>query len=503
MTHRRRRARTTLPIALAVLLAGGCMPGGSSAQDSSSGSAPRLRVALNFPPVAGLSPYSDDAVLLTRAGITESLVRFDKDGTPQPALAQSFSMVGDRTARFVLRKGVTFHDGTPMDAQAVAGALTRAISAKPAPETVSGRPLTVKAVGADTVEVTSARPDPVLVQRLGNPDLAILAPKAYAKDPNRPDPTGAGTGPFRLVGVTGASEAKADANPTYWGGRPRLAGLDIRFIGKADARTAALRDGQVDVIQNVPIAQIANVGADKVVSRPVPRTTGIHLNAAKGAFADPALRVAARAAIDPAAVATGVFEGQADPARGFFRGDTAWAQSRPAPTFPAAGAVNGQRITLATYTDRPELPEAATVVADQLRKAGFVVDAPVVKSYTLLERDIAAGTYDAVIGSRMYLSQAADPLSGLQSDFTCAGTFNQSHLCDRDLDALVAQGSSLPDVAARRTAALAAEARMLGTAAYVPLVHERVRIGRVAGVTGLSDDPLEWRMVTEQTALAR
>lgn len=140
MTHRRRRARTTLPIALAVLLAGGCMPGGSSAQDSSSGSAPRLRVALNFPPVAGLSPYSDDAVLLTRAGITESLVRFDKDGTPQPALAQSFSMVGDRTARFVLRKGVTFHDGTPMDAQAVAGALTRAISAKPAPETVSGRP---------------------------------------------------------------------------------------------------------------------------------------------------------------------------------------------------------------------------------------------------------------------------------------------------------------------------------------------------------------------------
>lgn len=499
MKKRRLLAPLTGTLLTGCLLAG-CM---ATPESTPSGDVARLRVALNFPPVADLSPYTDDAVSLTRLGVTESLISIDANGIPQPALAEKFEMTDGSTAKFTLRPGVKFHDGSPVDAKSVVNSIEKALKANPAPATVSGRELTATAEGDSTVVVKSAKADPVLLMRFANPDMAILAPKAYETDPNKPNPTDAATGPFELASLNGTTDAKLEANTEYWAGKPKLAGLDVKFISKADARVSSLRAGELDVIQNVPIAQLANMSDFEVETRPIPRATGISLNTKSGPFTDAGLRAAAAKAIDSKEIAASAFENQADPAAGLFRADAEWAKNRPAPQLPEAKNPAGTTITVATWNDRPELPEALTIIAEQLRKAGFTVQTPVVKSYAVMESELKEGKYDLVLGSRMYLSKASDPLSIIESDFTCKGGYNLAFLCDEKVDAAVAEAASQVDTAKRHEAAVATEAMVLGTGAYLPVIHERVRIGRTKQVSGLAPDPLEWKMVTHETTISK
>lgn len=128
---------------------------------------------------------------------------------------------------------------------------------------------------------------------------------------------------------------------------------------------------------------------------------------------------------------------------------------------------------------------------------------PVVKAYSVLEPELLAGKYDTVIGSRMYMSKANDPIALLQSDFGCKGSYNLARYCDPALDAELASAAEITDVTKRRAKAVEAEAKVLGAGVYVPLVHERVRIGRTKAVADLSADPLEWAWITHATTRSK
>jgi len=491
--------RRTALLAVPVLFAGGCFAGGGEAADAG---ADRLRVALNFPPVAALSPWTDDALLLTRMGAAETLVVFDDSGAAEPQLAQSWEFVDDRTALVELRDDVVFHDGAPMDAEAVAGSLNAAAAAEPGIRVLRGVGLVATAVDEDTVQLQAAQADPLLVQRLGAPSLVVLSPAAYA-DPAAPDPVGHGTGPYAITAVQGAQSATLDAAGDYWGGTPAADGVDVRFVDDADARTAALRAGELDVAQGVPIAQLATLTDDqRVVTTSLPRVTALQLTTSRGVFADPGLRAAAAAAVDAEPVVEGVFEGQADAAPGLLTDDTLGTASRTAPTLPAAGDPAGASIRLATYDDRPELPEAAAVVADQLRAAGFTVEV-VVQTYATIEPELLAGGFDAFLGSRLTLLDTGDPVGYFSTDYTCGGGYDLTGLCDPAVDAAVAAAAGLTDPRERRQAAADLEAQVLSTAAVVPLLHEQSRTGVARGVQGVGDDPFERQVVTVATTTGR
>ncbi|NEE23271.1 ABC transporter substrate-binding protein, partial [Streptomyces sp. SID7499] len=151
---------------------------------------------------------------------------------------------------------------------------------------------------------------------------------------------------------------------------------------------------------------------------PSARTNGLSLNTERGVFADPAMRAAAREAIDSKALVDGVYEGRADTAQGLLGPGVPWAADlRTAPTGRAKAAAPAEvrkteQIVLATYTNRPELPEVATVVQQQLEKRGFTVK-QVVRDYAQLEADALAGKYDAFIQARNTLLDTADPVSYL------------------------------------------------------------------------------------------
>jgi peptide/nickel transport system substrate-binding protein len=131
----------------------------------------RVRVAMMQPPRSGLSPLSDDAFKLSRWSTAETLVKLDADGDARPALATEWKQSG-RSWTFTLREGVTFHDGTELTAEAVVRSLTRAAGASPKPRILDGVELTVEAVDAATVTVTTAEEDPLVPQRLSSPQLS-------------------------------------------------------------------------------------------------------------------------------------------------------------------------------------------------------------------------------------------------------------------------------------------------------------------------------------------
>ncbi|MFJ9888432.1 ABC transporter substrate-binding protein [Streptomyces sp. NPDC091287] len=500
------RRRVALPLAAATLLVPVATACTSSTDSGGSGGDQRLKVAMAFPPAQAMSPYGDDAVTLSRLAVVEGLTRLDRNGEAKPALAASWKRDGERAWEFTVREDAVFQDGTKLDAAAVVRSLTAAQKASPKPRVLSDTTLTATAEGAGTVRITTKDADPLLPQRLANPSLSILSAAAY-KDASKVNPAGHATGPFTLAEVNGAVSATLERNDTYWGDRAKAPGADVKFVADGTARANALRTKDVDVAEYVPISQASLLGDGLVHEFPSARTNGLSLNTERGVFADPAMRAAAREAIDSQALVDGVYEGRADTAQGLLGPGVPWAADlRTAPTgrakaaAPAEVAKTGQ-IVLATYTNRPELPEAATVVQQQLEKRGFTVK-QVVRDYAQMEADALAGKYDAFIQARNTLLDTADPVSYLASDFTCDGSFNITQLCATPVDAAVDRAAALADTDARHRAEMTAEAAILGSDALVPLVHERFVQGYDdTRVRGVALDPMERTLITADTRI--
>ncbi|MFI2636421.1 ABC transporter substrate-binding protein [Streptomyces collinus] len=498
--------RLIAAFALTPLLAGCFAPGddGASGGDGSQG---RLRIALAIPPVQALSPYSNDATVLSKLSVAEGLTVLGRNGAAAPALAKSWKQDNATTWTFELRKA-EFQDGTPLTAKSVVDALGRASAAEPKPRVLSDVTLTAKADDADTVTLTTKSPDPVLPLRLASPALAVLSAKAYAKD-GTVSPVGTGTGPFEIRKLSGKTGATLDRFDGYWGGKAKAPGLDVTWIPDGTARANALRGGETDIAEWIPTSQAKLLDADTrhVVSSV--RTDSLILNTGKGMFTDPGLRAAARKAVDGTDLVDSVFGGYADPAQGLFGPAVPWAADRRVAVTGRAEAAapgrvkaetKGKTLRLAAITNRAELPEAATVLQQRLEKAGFTVKLDV-REYTQMESGLLAGRYDALVFSRVTLLDTGDAVAYLASDYTSDGVYNIARLKDAGVDKAIRAAAAEGDTERRQQKIMKAEAEILRTDAVVPLVHERVVQGVAADVQGVVLDPRERSLVDLDTHL--
>ncbi|SDL53898.1 peptide/nickel transport system substrate-binding protein [Glycomyces sambucus] len=482
----RRTLLTAAPLGLTAAAVAGCFAPGESGTGT-------LVLANALTPAAGLSPHSEDAFLLARWSVAETLLALDDDGLPSALLATDWAQAEDGSWDLTLREGVRFHDGTLLDAAAAAAALTAAANAAAVPRVVDGLGLTAEPTGALTLRVATAAPDPVLPQRLSSPQLAILAPAAYTGD--AVDPVGHATGPYAIAAST-TTGVELERHDDYWGERAAMASYRADYVPDAATRVAALRSGEAHVIEAVPYAQIANLDDARLQDAPTGRTVSLYLNT-EGPLADPALRAAVAAAVDPAPIVDDIYEGRADAPEGLFGPALAWAADHRPYDLPAPADPGGTAVTLATYTNRAELPEALTVIAAQLEAAGFTV-ATEVREYNDIEPDMLAGAFDLVLMSRSVVQDSGDAYTYLDSDFTGDGGFNVARLADPAVDAAVAAVATAPD---RQAAVLDAEALVLATVAVVPIAHERLVTGVAPGVTDVASDPRERRIITAATAI--
>jgi peptide/nickel transport system substrate-binding protein len=487
-------APTALALALAPLLTGCFASAGDESGEATGESGSRLRVALAFPPAENLSPYGADATILSRLGVTEGLTSLDANGSAAPALARSWQRESDRSWLFTLREA-TFQDGTDVTPARVAAALTHATEAKPAPAALSGVTLTAESAGGDRIRVTTNSPDPVLPLRLAGPALAVLSPKAY-DEKGRVDPVGTATGPFELTKVTGSTAATSTASTTTGAASPRPPESTHGSSPTAPPAPTPCAPGRSTSPRRYPSPRPPPSTRPPAARPPPPAprasnsTPGQARSRTRSSGPPPA-----RPSTPPHSPRAST-KVHADAGTGIYGPAVTWAagkREQPAGRAKAA-APDGTTITLATYDNRPELPEAAQVLKQQLEKAGFKVELEV-REYSRIESDALAGKFDAFVVARNTLVDTGDPVAVLASDYTCDGGYNLALLCDKDVDRAVAKAEGTADTSARQSAAMAAEAEILGADAVVPLVHQRVVTGVGTSVEGVLLDPYERTLV--------
>ena len=467
-----------------------------------------LRVGLQFGPDSGLAIESDDASILVKAAVVEGLVRSDASGAPVPALAESWERIDETTWEFVLRPGVTFHDGSTLDAAAVETAIAYISGVASPPRSLGGLTLTTETIDDLTVRILTSDPDPILPLRLSSRSIAILAPAAYDSEPTEP----IGSGPFMVSDFSPPDSLTVERYDGYWGDVALLEGAVFRFLPDAGSRAAAIRADEIDVADGIAIPDLQAIEDDSdidLIRFSLPRTASLYANTAEGPMADPVVREAVSLAIDEVSMAEDLLEGQFAPARSYFGEENAWApqgDGDPADAADQAAALlegvseENRSITIWTYTGRPELADMATVAQAQLEAVGFNVEVEV-GEYTPLEERVFNGEHDLFLGSRGYYFDIADAGAVFTSDFTCDGGYNLNRYCSEDFDAIVTE-LSLAETAEDRQALFAQAAQVLADDFIgFPLVHDRARYAARSDVAGLVIDPFELTLLTPQVSL--
>lgn len=193
--------------------------------------------------------------------VIETLIDIDpRTGAYRGILATSWERVDDSTVRLKLREGVTFHDGTPMDAEAVATAINFVWAPSNSftiQEYAGPGTITARSVSEYEVEVTSSEPDPMLEFRLTL--NGISSARQIGESPAAHFDTPIGTGPYRFVTWERGQYWDAKANPDWWGldaddvygvSAPMFEEVRFVFRSETSARTSMVRAGEAHLAIN-------------------------------------------------------------------------------------------------------------------------------------------------------------------------------------------------------------------------------------------------------------
>ncbi|KIN62928.1 Peptide/opine/nickel uptake family ABC transporter, periplasmic substrate-binding protein [Sulfitobacter noctilucicola] len=190
-----------------------------------------------------------DSVLYSN--VFEGLTRFMSDGSVVPGLAASWDISEDGlTYTFKLREGVTFHDGTKMDAEDVKFSLDRigAEDSANAQKALYAAITEVNVIDPMTVEVKLSEPNGNMIFNLAWGDAVIVAPESIENIKQMP----VGTGAFKFENWTQGDKVDLVRNDAYWGDAPALAKATFKFISDPTAAFASVMAEDVDVFAGFP-----------------------------------------------------------------------------------------------------------------------------------------------------------------------------------------------------------------------------------------------------------
>ena len=402
----------------------------------------------------GLSP--DLTNFWSNYGVVENLTNLDPEGVLVPALAVEWEMTGDKTWEFTLREGVSFHNGTPCDADAVVFALTRYVGLDSARSELKGA--TIAAKDALTVEITTPEHVPYLPQLLTNYTTGIMAPEAFDAEGNATEVIG--TGPYILVEWIKDEHATLTKNASYWGGMPKVDTINLLRIPDTHTRATMVTTGELDIAEGIPIADAIAMADDPnivVIETPQTRYRVVYLNNSAPPFNDVRVRKALNYAVDRDAMVAYILEGYGSVAQGPFLPTLPWGNpdikgytydlEAAKALLKDAGAEN-LTFNLCTYTSRAELPLLAQAYQAQLAEIGVTVNLEV-GEYSACQKSVSDGTHEAILIARGPVYGGYDPMTLYASDYACDGNYNWSSHCDPEFDALLAEAQPVDDTATR------------------------------------------------------
>ncbi|MBV9811194.1 MAG: ABC transporter substrate-binding protein [Acetobacteraceae bacterium] len=280
-------ALLTAPLASAADLRGGTMRVGI------------LFDVVNFDPLQ----YSSVNYPLIR-NLYDPLIDYTPDGKPVPALAQSWQFAPDHTSvTLTLRDDVSFTDGTPLTADAVAATLAKA--ADPAkgknvyPTMSVIKNWTVGGPHAITLNFTATPPERQVIDLLQS--LSPIEPSVV----DTAETKVGGTGPFTLGERVLGQRIRLVANPHYWRqGEPVSRDVVFTVFSDAEAASAALQSGGIDLIYGANQRAAVHLRDDgfQLVQGPAPLVQVFRINATRGPFRNQKFRQAFNLLMDRAAI---------------------------------------------------------------------------------------------------------------------------------------------------------------------------------------------------------
>jgi glutathione transport system substrate-binding protein len=317
----------------------------------------------------------------------EGLYMLDEHMKLQPQLAESYEATEDaKEFVFHLRKGVTFHDGTPFNAAAVKASFDRAGN----PENhLKRQSLFVMidhtdAVDDYTVKVALKYPFGAFVNDIAHPGALIVSPKSVQEFGKEMTRHPSGTGPYQFVSWS-ADTLKMKRNEHYWKpGLPKIDAITYRSVPENGARIAMLQTGEAQFIYPVPpemIKSLDNSPTITVFDEPSILSRYIALNNMRKPFSDPRVRQALNYAVDKQAFLKVVFSGHADPMDstmppllGFYAKQGAWPYdpAKAKALLAEAGYPNGFETTL-TGGSNTLIQRGMQFVQQQLAAVGVTV----------------------------------------------------------------------------------------------------------------------------------
>ena len=296
-----------------------------------------------------LDPHAVTAVNDFRilVNLYDGLVRF-KDGTlaVEPALAESYEVSDDGlTYTFTLREGIEFHDGTPLDAEAVKFNFERMLNEDHPFHDTGPFPLAfffsalenVEAVDDRTVRFNLNEPYAPFLSNLAYPTGLIVSPAAVEEHGADFGRNPSGTGAFRFAEWQPNSRVVVERNADYWDGAPPLEAVVFRPITDANTRLAEMLSGGIDVMVETPPDAVTRFRDDAgftVHEQAGPHLWFLILNTREGPFADKRVRQAANYAIDKGALVDNILQGTAEVAAGPTPPAFAWAHNEALEAYP-------------------------------------------------------------------------------------------------------------------------------------------------------------------------
>lgn len=270
------------------------------------------------------------------AAVYDVLTRYDFDSqTWVPQLAESLEPNGDQTVwTLKLRKGVTFSDGTPVNADAVMGSMGYYMQNYGYQSlTLLANQTKMKKVDDLTVQFTVAAPWATFPAMLAGGPGMIMAPAAY-DNPKDFQPIGAG--PFELETYSPAEELVLKARQDYWDGAPNLDKLRFVWLGADDAKLESMDAGEVDAafVRNPIAVEKAREEGYGGYMYVVGAGAQFTINAREGRpGADVRVRQAIAHAFDNEAYLERAARGAGIPSKSIFADSSPWSTGVEAPEF--------------------------------------------------------------------------------------------------------------------------------------------------------------------------
>lgn len=323
------------------------------------------------------------------------LWRDPKTLKPVPWLAQEFRNVDPTTWEFKLRPNVKYHDGTPLTAEAVSFSMDRY-----AKESINGKPTVprirrtmsydkVEVVDATTFRIKTSAPSPVLPDILTG--VPVVSPAAYqdesADNLARVLARPVGSGPYKFVEWKKDQQLVVEVNPDWWGPKQAFERIIFKPVGETATRILQLKNGEADIIVNVPPDNAADV--DKSDKARISQVEGLRkifvgIRTEKAApLADKRVRQALNYAVNFDAINRALLNGAGKRMKTYFNPPHEPPDAKAYPydlnkakqLLAEAGVGSGFQVEMHAPTGRYiKDKDIAQAVAQDLEKAGIKVD---------------------------------------------------------------------------------------------------------------------------------